>query len=224
VSWYSGLSELDVTPGSKAKVRDAADSLADWFEEGKREACFSCHVSREAEILPENISHSSVGIQCERCHGPGKKHVEVMTRGSTAQGLAICHPGRMTDREQYQFCGTCHRQPPADFDSEAISKIISDPISIRYPARRLILSRCYVEGSGGLKCTACHNPHDQLAAAPSGYDSKCLACHTQNLAGRSTCPVSKSDCVTCHMPRVSLAKHLDFADHWIRVVKVSSQQ
>jgi hypothetical protein len=51
------------------------------------------------------------------------------------------------------------------------------------------------------------------------YDSKCIACHTPAKSTQSHCSVSKKDCTTCHMPRQSLTKHLDFADHWIRVVR-----
>ena len=218
VSWYSATNDLDITPGSKATVKDATDALADWFEPGKREECFGCHVSRQAHLLPEHISPGSAGIQCERCHGPGRQHIKALTEGKGKQDLAIRHPGRLGDREQYQLCGDCHRQPPADFDSEAIDKIIKDPVSIRFPARRLVLSRCYNEGTGELKCTLCHNPHGQLAA-PAEYDQKCLSCHALAIAERSHCPVSRKDCISCHMPRQHLAKHLEFADHWIRVVR-----
>lgn len=221
VSWYASSNDLDITPGSKAVVKDATDALADWFEPGKREECFACHVSQQADLLPEEISPGSVGIQCERCHGPGSRHVQAVTDGKAEQGLAIRNPGRMQDREQYRFCGECHRQRPADFDSEAIDKVIKDKVSIRYPARRLILSRCYTEGSGGLKCTLCHNPHQQLAVAPADYDSKCLSCHAPPTSGKSACPVGQGDCVTCHMPRESLTRHLEFADHWIRVVRAA---
>jgi Cytochrome c554 and c-prime len=217
VSWYAASQELDITPGSKTKLKDATDGLADWFETGKREECFRCHVSRQAEAPPETISKESVGIQCERCHGPGRKHIEAVTRVQRPESLAIVHPGRLMDQEQYRFCGECHRQPPADFDSEAFDKIIRDKTSIRYPARRLVLSRCYNEGEGRLKCTLCHNPHGQLAVA-ADYDAKCLSCH-RTKTKPSPCPVSRSNCVSCHMPRGSLTKHLDFADHWIRVVR-----
>jgi hypothetical protein len=224
VSWYSSTKDLDITPGSKALVKDAHDSLADWFDTGKREECFACHVSREAETPPERISKDSVGIQCERCHGPGRKHIMAVTEGRRQQGLAIVHPGRLSDAEQYRFCGSCHRLPPADFDSEAIDKIMKDKVSVRYPARRLILSRCYNEGQGQLKCTRCHNPHEPLAVTPTDYDPKCLSCHDTGQAKQSHCPVSKKACVTCHMPRESLTPHLEFADHWIRIVRASHQE
>ncbi len=221
VSWYSASNDLDITPGSKATIKDAADALADWFEPAKREECFACHVSRQADQLPEEISPKSVGIQCERCHGPGDQHIQAITDDKVEQGLAIRHPGRLGDREQYEFCGECHRRPPADFDSEAIDKIIQDKVSIRYPARRLILSRCYTEGNGGLKCTLCHNAHQQLAVSPADYDSKCLSCHAPPGSGKSPCPVARNGCATCHMPREWLTKHLEFADHWIRVVRAT---
>lgn len=222
VSWYASIRGLDITPGSKGKVRDANDALADWFEPGKREECFNCHVSHQAERPPEEIAGEHAGIQCERCHGAGQSHLEAVAEGRKRGALGIRHPGRMTDEEQYRFCGECHRLPPASFDTEAIDKIVKDPVSIRFPARRLVLSRCYIEGTGQLKCALCHNPHGRLAAA-TDYDQKCLFCHAQAMAERSHCPVARKDCTSCHMPRQHLTKHLEFADHWIRVVRKTSR-
>jgi hypothetical protein len=220
LSWYASIRELDITPGSKAKVKDANDALADWFEPGKREECFNCHVSHQSERPPEEIAPEHAGIQCERCHGPGQGHLQAVAQGRKPGTLAIRHPGRATDEEQYRFCGECHRLPPASFDAEAFDKIVRDPVSVRFPARRLVLSRCFNEGTGQLKCTLCHNPHGQLAVTAADYDSKCIACHAAANPKQSHCSVSKKDCVTCHLTRESLTKHLDFADHWIRVVRV----
>ncbi|MEW5977297.1 MAG: multiheme c-type cytochrome [Acidobacteriota bacterium] len=216
VSWYAATNTLDLTPGLKPGKANVSDALAQWFAAGERQECFRCHVSRQSEELPEQIKREHAGVHCERCHGPGGNHFRAVTQGS--KDLAIRHPGRLSDREQYRFCGECHRQAPADFDTEAINQILEDPVSIRFPARRLILSRCYQEGDGQLRCTACHDPHGQLASGEE-FDAKCSGCHAESRTERSHCPKSKTACISCHMPRVQLAPHLSFADHWIRVVR-----
>ncbi len=217
LSWYSEIKGLDITPGSKEEAKDAHEALADWFEGKKREECFGCHISRQAELLPEIVQKSSLGIQCERCHGPGQKHFEAVTQGR--KELAIRHPGKLSSEQQFQFCGQCHRQPPGDFEADAISKIIADKRTVRVPAQRLILSRCYIESDGKLKCTTCHNPHHTLTESVEYFDRRCLSCHTSGGSQGTQCPVSRKDCVSCHMQRERLAKHLVFADHWIRRAK-----
>ncbi|MCI0624314.1 MAG: cytochrome c family protein [Acidobacteria bacterium] len=82
VSWYASIRGLDITPGSKGKVQDANDALADWFEPGKREECFNCHVSHQAERPPEEIAGEHAGIQCERCHGCWTKPPRGSCRGT----------------------------------------------------------------------------------------------------------------------------------------------
>jgi Cytochrome c554 and c-prime len=219
VSWYERINALDITTGGDQEpVRVAHDALGQWLSQKEREECFGCHVTRQAEALPELIEESNAGVQCERCHGPGQKHVEAMTLGKTQQGLAIRNPGKFGAAEQLEFCGVCHRAPLAN-----LSEAVPDSRTIRFPAQRLVLSLCYDESDGKLKCTTCHNPHENLQESPAYYDQKCQSCHAGSRSMGSRCPVSGKDCVTCHMPRVPLMKHSDFADHWIRKIKPAAR-
>jgi hypothetical protein len=130
--------------------------------------------------------------------------------------LAIQNPGKFSAQDQLKFCGVCHRQPV-----EELSSVILDKATIRFPAQRLSLSRCYDESEGRLKCTTCHDPHENLPLTMAAYDPKCLSCHAGKSAIGSPCLVSKKDCVSCHMPVEPLMKHSQFADHWIRKVRVA---
>jgi len=219
VSWYQAKDKLDITPGLENRVRDSSDALADWLTPPKTERCFSCHVTRRPDIRPDQITDEIAGVQCERCHGPGRKHIEAVTEGSNPPGTAISNPGRLEAKELTRFCGACHGEPPEDFDLPAFSQIVSDKRSIRFPAKRLLLSRCYDESEGRLKCLTCHDPHEDLPKSLSYFDRKCQTCHAGKGSVRSTCPVAKKDCVSCHMPREQLMGHLDFVDHWIRKVE-----
>jgi hypothetical protein len=219
VSWYERINALDITTGGdQDPVKNAHDGVAQWLAEKERQECFGCHVTRQAEALPEVIEESNAAVQCERCHGPGQKHVEVITLGKTQQGLAIRNPGKLGADEQLQFCGACHRAPLAN-----LSEAVLDNRTIRFPAQRLVLSRCYDESEGRLKCTTCHNPHENLQESPAYYDQKCQSCHAQASSPQSHCPVSSKDCVSCHMPRVALMKHSDFADHRIRKIRTAAR-
>jgi hypothetical protein len=46
------------------------------------------------------------GIDCQRCHGPGAKHVAAAGRGSIVK--AIVNPGRLDPERQMEVCIQCH--------------------------------------------------------------------------------------------------------------------
>lgn len=209
VSWYQRIRLLDITTGAEfSKPNTAHDALAGWLEPKERQECFACHVTRHPEAIPEEIQQENAGVQCERCHGPGLKHIEAITSNGVGGAEAIKNPGKLRASEQLAFCRQCHRQP-----SENLGQVMTDKATIRFPAQRLVLSRCYDESDGKLKCTTCHDPHGQLPASMAAYDPKCLSCHAGSAAIGSQCPVSKKDCVSCHMPVEPLMKHSEFADH-----------
>ncbi len=216
LSWYRKTNSLDVTTGLEKKVKDSHDALADWMTLPQREHCFNCHVTREAEAAPETMNEKDVGIRCERCHGAGQKHIQAVTTKKRGPGLAIRNPGKLKAIEQLYFCGACHGIPPGSTAVYTISRNMADPRIVRYPAQRLVLSRCYTETPGNLNCTSCHNPHENLPQSVQYFDSKCKSCHrTQGPA--PSCSAASKDCVQCHMPRATgFMTHSDFADHWIR--------
>ncbi|PYV89108.1 MAG: hypothetical protein DMG05_14275 [Acidobacteria bacterium] len=218
LSWYQKIKQLDLTTGTKKNARDPHEALADWLPPVRLQECFGCHVTLPEQFLPEATVETLAGIQCERCHGPGQEHIEAVTEGGRSD-LAIENPGKLAAREQIRFCGGCHHQPPADF-----SQVLQDKKTIRFAPPRLVLSRCYDESKGQLKCTTCHNTHENLATSAEYYDQKCRSCHTAEAGRGSPCPVAKKDCVSCHMPREPLMKHSDFADHWIRVLPRTSHK
>jgi hypothetical protein len=213
--WYQRIQLLDITTGAEfSKPKTAHAVLAGWLDSSERQRCFGCHVTHQADAVPEEIQQANAGVQCERCHGPGRRHVEAATQGKTPLSETIVNPGKLKASDQLNYCGQCHRAP-----SENLGQVMTDKSTIRFPAQRLVLSRCYDESNGKLKCTTCHDPHGNLPQSMSAYDPKCLSCHAGRAAMGSPCPISKKDCVTCHMPVEPLMKHSEFADHWIRKIR-----
>jgi len=119
------------------------------------------------------------GIQCEECHGPGKKHIS--TGGSTDE-IVI-------DRTS-AGCGKCHYR--------------TDPSIIPASGGFIRHHEQYNEflKSGHdklLTCSSCHDPHKS-----GGFSIKlsCEDCHTsvQNMYADSSHAKGGIDCVDCHMP------------------------
>ena len=219
VSWYQKTRKLDVTTGLEKRPVDAFDALAGWLSPHESAHCLSCHMTRNEKVPPDAIREADAGVQCERCHGSGKQHILAMAENSKNPSRGIDNPGRLGALEQIYFCGSCHGIPPGGADLRALGHAMAMNHSVRFPAERLVLSRCYNESGGHLKCTTCHDPHENLA---SSFDQNCLSCHGSNARFAIPCPQSDNDCVRCHMPEeTGFMTHSAFADHWIRVVPAS---
>ena len=176
-------------------------------------------MTRNQNSPPDSIPEPDAGVHCERCHGSGEQHIQAMAEETDDPSRGIDNPGRLGALEQVYFCGACHGIPPGGADLRALGHAMAMDHSVRFPAERLVLSRCYNESGGRLKCTTCHDPHENLAAS---FDRNCLSCHGSQAEFAVPCPQSNNDCVSCHMPReTGFMTHSAFADHWIRVVPAS---
>jgi predicted CXXCH cytochrome family protein len=160
-------------------------------------ACMFCHngipvfasgtseAGRDA-VFPERMPE---GIDCQRCHGPGSRHVQLAENGAKAEETrgAIVNPARLSPERQMDVCMQCHlettssplpnaivryeREPYSFRPSEPLSDFMlqfdhapgtghDDKFEIAGAAYRLRRSACFQKSQGALKCTTCHNPHD----------------------------------------------------------------
>jgi hypothetical protein len=222
LSWYPSDRAYSLTPGAtRNDPQTALDALGRTLTAKEAQECFSCHTT-DYTPGPSGPVLTQMGIHCERCHGPGLEHSRLMAQpepASRGHDRRISNPGRLEAFAQIEMCGACHGHPPRDTDLAALRFIEQTPQTARFPSRRLVLSRCFNESDGSLKCTLCHDPHTNVAEQSAQRDRSCLGCHTPRLRAKaSVCPVSASNCVTCHMPRQRVMLHSEFTDHWIRVV------
>jgi hypothetical protein len=189
--------------------------------------CFGCHATEVSAPGDPGIDEARMipNVSCERCHGPGRAHVEAARRGAAETELSLPQgTGRWTAAELLRSCGECHRHPNGP-RPDAIRR--EDPNMARFQPIGLMQSRCYRESAGALSCVNCHDPHARASADRAGYDAVCMTCHRgpaeptpRSTAGRAACPVSpRGRCVECHMPRVAVdpGRHILLSDHWIRV-------
>lgn len=212
-TFYRELQGLGITLGQETLPPPGQDveNFGKLIAGHDLQRCVECHTTT-ARIEHQRIVNLRPGVGCESCHGPGKRHVQAVKDG--AADLAI---RRVTSAEsEIRLCGRCHRLPEM-LNQTKLSR--ESKALVRLQPVGLLQSPCYRKSEGALRCTTCHDPHQQPSTDHRHYERICLDCHT---APKSTaCPVNpQTNCVQCHMPGIKLKESI-FHDHWIRVRNAS---
>src|SRR5262245_2083435 len=156
MSYYTKRNGFDITVGhNRRPVRSLDEAIGRLIPTEEVTRCFSCHATQvtKASAGPD-LSTLVPGVTCERCHGPGAKHIAAIKSGSGK--VAIRNPGKLSGNELVWMCGECHRNEPPAGTSR------SDPTVTRFQAVGLQLSGCFQESNGAITCTTCHNPHQDI--------------------------------------------------------------
>ncbi|MBI3472055.1 MAG: tetratricopeptide repeat protein [Candidatus Solibacter usitatus] len=212
LSWYGFWA---MSPGY-----DRADHLD--FRREISDDCLFCHNG-----YPSAANGGLAGgIDCQRCHGPGERHLREPSRAT------IVNPARLPAERRMEVCLQCHLETESRGIPDAIRRAgrsafsyrpgeplggykiyfdhapgsgRDDKFEINHAAYRLLKSKCRP-----LLCTTCHDPHQ--AEPPKPYREVCQGCHRTAHAAAST------GCVGCHMPkrRTEDAVHVAMTDHLIQ--------
>ena len=183
--------------------------------------CLECHGSYFKSLAPppNNYDPASLGlgIECERCHGPGREHVALYTSSNppTSNAVkAIVNPASLPRSRQIDACALCHAglgnsvQPALSFQpGDALEKYLQLPdmdvdLAVDVHGNQVELlkkSRCF--RSSNMTCITCHNVH-QVERDAASFSKYCLNCHKAQQCGKfATMGVQiASNCVDCHMP------------------------
>jgi predicted CXXCH cytochrome family protein len=129
------------------------------------------------------------GIDCQRCHGPGRDHIEAVKAGRDLEQIqkAIVNPSKLDAERQMDVCMQCHLEPTSQQLPNSVRRLdrgvfsyrpgekladyelffdhapgmgYDDKFQIAHQGYRLRKSACFLESQGQLTCTTCHNPHD----------------------------------------------------------------
>src|SRR5437773_847375 len=216
LSYYKRKPGFDITPGQRTHTSSSVEEAVG-IHLSPMEAfrCLRCH-STYLKQMPDGPDFSSVvpGVTCERCHGPGAAHVNAIKSG--ASDRRILNPGKLSGDELLLMCGECHRAEPPP------GMLFDDPVVARFQPVGLQMSACFQKSNGGIACTTCHDPHENVRRnANDFYNKRCVNCH--NRASQRRCKVQTAgECVSCHMPKIRPLPHMSFTDHWIRMVSASA--
>jgi hypothetical protein len=220
-SYYARSQGFAITFGHAAKAATPIAKLGVLQNNRTITHCFTCHAT-DVRTLPDGPDLHAVqpGVQCERCHGPGRAHIAAAKAGVAPAAIRreLLNPGRLGAAAQAQVCGECHRIAVPDAGDEPE---LENPVTVRFAPVGLMASRCFRE-SKTLTCVTCHDPHENARPrTDSVYAAQCMTCHAKDRSPVKFCRRNEgptaANCLTCHMKQASLGPYLRFTDHRIRV-------
>ncbi len=194
--------------------------------------CFACHTTQTSARDNQLIDEKTMipNVSCERCHGPGRAHVEAARRGADGRSSSSRSVRAVTPPIRC-WCSA----GPATGIRPGLGPARSGPTTPIWPASsrsasssRVAFARATAPlvASPAMIPTRGHRPTGRRiwwsasratpAAAGTRRRSRPAYKAPLRIAG-SPCPVApRGDCVHCHMPRVDAGQNVLFADHWIR--------
>jgi tetratricopeptide (TPR) repeat protein len=246
VTFYTQEQKWDLAPGFEANNLRFSRLLTS--------ECLTCHnhYPEPIEGSLNKFAEMPLGIQCERCHGPGELHVREKLAGqiidtSKTPDYSIVNPRRLPRDLQMDLCQRCHLQGISvlkegkDFYDFRPGMRLEEVMNVFLPrysnsherfimasqADRMRMSDCYLESD--MTCITCHNPHEGVTQAdPAIYNETCNGCHQQQTC---TAPLAEqeeagNDCVYCHMPPSGSTDipHVNITDHFISAQNTRHQR
>ena len=197
--------------------------------------CQQCHGSQiQVTYNPEekkyDTHYTSLDINCESCHGPGKKHVELMNSGSpdTLKDIGMASLAILGKDASLEVCFQCHALKDVLDPDYLPGEDLEEHFALKFPVlgenpyhadgrirafgyqQNHLFSDCYLSGS--MTCVDCHDPHSQNYRDITGKvlhdrldDEQCTSCHASKMIDiqKHTYHLPGSDgskCVSCHMP------------------------
>ena len=224
ITWYVNKQIWDMSPGY--------DEVNTRFSREIGEECMACHTGFIEHIDGSKNRYKEValGIDCEKCHGPGEAHIRLIEGGQLIDvgeeiDYSIVNPGKLPINKQFDVCQQCHLQgvnvfkegkgimdfrPGMDLNEVYEVFIEQHPdqnaFGIASHAERLQQSQCFIHSNGNLTCTTCHDPHKSVSLTDKMvYINQCTQCHQQQQVIECSAEehlkvAVDNNCITCHMP------------------------
>lgn len=210
LTWYAQKKRWDLPPGyeNNHNVR---------FNRSIEFECMSCHnaMPTVADFTSNKFMQVQIGIDCERCHGPGELHVKEKLAGykvDTANEIdyTIVNPRKLSWERQIDVCQRCHLQGNAvlkdgkSFNDFRPGMKLSDYWEVYMPkqkdsedefimashAQRLQMSKCFIESNKKIKSK--DKKFETL-------NLTCVTCHNPHISVKLTGKqVFNNACIKCH--------------------------
>lgn len=225
VSHYTASNSWVNSPGYSTDVIS--------FNREVKPACMECHstyMESKDDIFNRKNRYSKnevvLGISCERCHGPAKKHADFHEDNSNEkEPQFITKQANLTRQQKLHACALCHSGPgvhtkePFDFlTGGTLEKLVYEKYEIEKNEKLdvhanqyglLTVSKCFIN-SPKMDCSTCHNVHENQSNKTEIFSAKCMKCHAES--GNMDCGLRASkrsdlneNCIDCHMPNLETA-------------------
>jgi Tfp pilus assembly protein PilF len=207
ITWYVSRAKWDMSPGYEGGHNSR-------FDRPMGEECMACHTGK-IDYVPGSTNFYravSLGIDCEKCHGPGQAHIARMEKDEIVDvgreiDYSIVNPAKLPIAQQFDVCMQCHLQGVnvlqpgrASVQEYRPGMPLSAVYDIFIPqhegeadfgiashAERLLESACFKGSQGKMTCTTCHDPHKSISAtAEDTFTRQCQSCH-QSGKGQVMC-------------------------------------
>ncbi|MGP0071799.1 MAG: tetratricopeptide repeat protein [Bryobacteraceae bacterium] len=160
--------------------------------------CIFCHNAYPK--IPETLEHAAnaemtfldplpEGIDCQRCHGPGQRHVALASAGGAREQIraAIVNPKRLAPERELEVCLQCHLETTSLDLPHSIRRFDRAPFSY-VPGQPLGDFRVEFDRPGGQT----GGVPERFEIAHSAYRLRQSQCYLQS--------AGKLRCTTCHNP------------------------
>lgn len=211
LTWYSQEKKWDLSPGFDKAHHPRMERTAS-------DGCLACHAGRmnpmakQRDTFDRQKPFHELSIGCERCHGPGKEHIEFHESTARDPGAVdpITNPEKLEPELREAVCYQCHLQgenrvvrygrtehdfrPGMHLADIWITFLKSgDTTGGKTEAvsqvEQMRQSQCFIQSKGTFGCISCHDPHrsPKEENRVEFFRSKCIACHQQGDQQEPTC-------------------------------------
>ena len=194
--------------------------------------CQECHGSQITTMLEPGVGYrteyTTLQVNCESCHGPGARHVELAETGFPGLDAGIESLANLDKDEALMVCFQCHALKDVLREGYLPGESLETYYALKYPVlgdqpyfadgrvrtfayqENHLESACYL--TGPMDCASCHEPHSQgywdVSHRPLDDpfdDRQCTSCHSskaEDVTAHTFHPEGStgSKCVSCHMP------------------------
>ena len=199
------------------------------------QSCQQCHGSQielkfDYSKKKYQTRFMALDINCESCHGPGRRHVDITKKSDwkSRKDIGLTSLSTLAKDDALNVCFQCHALKDQIDTDYLPGKDLEAHYSLKFPMlgdtpynpdgrvrafgyqQNHVFSDCYINGS--MACADCHSPHSLSYRDINGEElqgrfdnGQCTACHASKALDvkAHTFPQEISEgsrCTSCHMP------------------------